>query len=421
MTDIDESSQGVVFEAVTSLEGKVLGEILEGIKPEIKQKHNSPDVISEKIDATAAFEIFAGRRYWGSSKDEDAFKNELNNRIANNNNTKINNSPALQRIESPMERYQRLRVEMAEFENDIRAVESAVKSGKEDNNKIVDGFLPKVKTGINELMQQLASLEGKPGLGPLLLSQTNSSILHEIQNDLSNNIKNNIEELKQKGGGDSNDDSTKNVLNDTDRNQMLQHAALEERINRLEKFLGSQNNSNSSSSSSSSNNNNNNNNNNNSNSINNNSSVLKILNDLEQKMNALTPGFLDSIHRRSKILAQELDAVSKKMKRYGSEKKGETDQEKEKIIKLYDKMAKYDYVSEEIPVIVDRLQSVERLHKQSLNFDQKLMQLEQAQLSCLEYLKRDEEILNNLEQSMLDNTTIMEKNINMLDQKFQNL
>ena len=87
----------------------------------------------------------------------------------------------------------------------------------------------------------------------------------------------------------------------------------------------------------------------------------------------------------------------------------------------HDKMAKYDHVSEEIPVIVDRLQSVERLHKQSLNFDQKLMQLEQAQLSCLEYLKRDEEILNNLEQSMLDNTTIMEKNINMLDQKFQNL
>ena len=34
MTDIDESSQGVVFEAVTSLEGKVLGEILEGIKLE---------------------------------------------------------------------------------------------------------------------------------------------------------------------------------------------------------------------------------------------------------------------------------------------------------------------------------------------------------------------------------------------------
>ena len=43
MTDIDESSQGVVFEAVTSLEGKVLGEILEGIKPEIKQVLNSGD------------------------------------------------------------------------------------------------------------------------------------------------------------------------------------------------------------------------------------------------------------------------------------------------------------------------------------------------------------------------------------------
>jgi len=50
-----------------------------------------------------------------------------------------------------------------------------------------------------------------------------------------------------------------------------------------------------------------------------------------------------------------------------------------------------------------------------------LVQLEQAQLSCLEYLKRDEEILNNLEQSMLDNTAIMEKNMNVLDQQFKNL
>eukprot|EP00943_MAST-04B_sp_MAST-4B-sp1_P001350 g1350.t1 len=380
----DESSQGVVFEAVTSLEGKVLGEILEGIKPEVKQKHNSPDVVSEKIDATAAFEIFAGRRYWGNSKDEDAFKNELNERIANSNNNKLstlNDKYGLQHIESPMERYQRLRVEMAEFEKDMHAVENAVKTGKGENTKIVDGFLPKVKNGINRLLQQLASLEGKPGLGPLLLSQTNSTV----------------------------GVSTSSQVSHINRNQALEHAALEERINRLEKFLGSQNSTASvisttiGSGDGSS------------------KSVLNKLSDLEQKLNALTPGFLDSVHRRSKTLAQELESVSKKMKRYGSERKGETDQEKEKIIKLFDKMNRYDHISNEIPIIVDRLKSVELLHKQSLNFDQKLVQLEQAQLSCLEYLKRDEEILNNLEQSMLDNTAIMEKNMNVLDQQFKNL
>ena len=414
----DESSQGVVFEAVTSLEGKVLGEILEGIKPEVKQKHNSPDVVSEKIDATAAFEIFAGRRYWGNSKDEDAFKNELNERIANSNNNKLstlNDKYGLQRIESPMERYQRLRVEMAEFEKDMHAVENAVKTGKGENTKIVDGFLPKVKNGINRLLQQLASLEGKPGLGPLLLSQTNSSILNEIQTDLSNNIKFNIQQLKQTKIANGNNDSstvgvsTSSQVSHINRNQALEHAALEERINRLEKFLGSQNSTASvisttiGSGDGSS------------------KSVLNKLSDLEQKLNALTPGFLDSVHRRSKTLAQELESVSKKMKRYGSERKGETDQEKEKIIKLFDKMNRYDHISNEIPIIVDRLKSVEQLHKQSLNFDQKLVQLEQAQLSCLEYLKRDEEILNNLEQSMLDNAAIMEKNMNVLDQQFKNL
>ena len=72
-------------------------------------------------------------------------------------------------------------------------------------------------------------------------------------------------------------------------------------------------------------------------------------------------------------------------------------------------MVKYDHVSEEIPVIVERLKSAEGLHRQSLDFDRKLKQLEEAQLSCLEYLKRDEEILTNLEQSMTENAVIMEK------------
>ena len=122
----------------------------------------------------------------------------------------------------------------------------------------------------------------------------------------------------------------------------------------------------------------------------NSSSVHCIMDDLEKKMATLTPAFVESVRRRTKMLSQELDSVSKKMKRHGGSLSGQTDQEKEKIIKLYDTMVKYDHVSEEIPVIVERLKSVEGLHRQSLDFDRKLKQLEEAQLSCLEYLKRDE-------------------------------
>ena len=121
------------------------------------------------------------------------------------------------------------------------------------------------------------------------------------------------------------------------------------------------------------------------------------------------------------FVRDEDNGISEKMKRHGGSLSGQTDQEKEKIIKLYDTMVKYDHVSEEIPVIVERLKSVEGLHRQSLDFDRKLKQLEEAQLSCLEYLKRDEEILTNLEQSMAENSIIMEKNINMLDEKFKGL
>ena len=61
MTDAGEPSEGVIFEAVTSLEGKVLGEILEGIKPEVKQKHNSPDILDEKVDATTSFKYLLAK------------------------------------------------------------------------------------------------------------------------------------------------------------------------------------------------------------------------------------------------------------------------------------------------------------------------------------------------------------------------
>ena len=44
----------------------------------------------------------------------------------------------------------------------------------------------------------------------------------------------------------------------------------------------------------------------------NSSSVLSIMDDLEKKMATLTPAFLESVRRRTKMLSQELDSVSKK-------------------------------------------------------------------------------------------------------------
>ena len=400
MTDTGDSSEGVIFEAVTSLEGKVLGEILEGIKPEVKQKHNSPDILDEKVDATTSFEIFAGKRYWGTKADEDSFKNELNRRIGNSSKTLVSQrNSGLQRIESPMERYQRLRVEVSEFENDLRSLEAATTSEKEKESKLIDGFLPKVKNGINDLLKQLSNLEGNPSLGTLLLSRHSSSSMNAFQSDLSTNIKTNLEQMKGSPDVSNSPNSSDTVGGSAgDNSRLLADAALEERVNRLEKFLGVA-----------------------SSNVANSSSVLSIMDDLEKKMATLTPAFLESVRRRTKMLSQELDSVSKKMKRHGGSLSGQTDQEKEKIIKLYDTMVKYDHVSEEIPVIVERLKSVENLHRKSLDFDRKLKQLEEAQLSCLEYLKRDEEILTNLEQSMTENAVIMEKNINMLDEKFKGL
>ena len=111
------------------------------------------------------------------------------------------------------------------------------------------------------------------------------------------------------------------------------------------------------------------------------------------------------------------------MGRYGSALAPgqETDQQKEKILGMYEKMMKWDYIADELPLILDRLKSVERIYKASAKFESRVSQMELLQTTIHEHLKRDEMLLNNLETSILENSDIMQKNISALDDRFLKL
>ena len=173
----------------------------------------------------------------------------------------------------------------------LRALEAATMSEKEKETKLIDGFLPKVKNGISDLLKQLSNLEGNPSLGPLLLSDMVRQVNH-FQSDLSTNIKTNFEQMKFNSDATGMAESIWHFFRSmTDTSRLLVDAVVEERINRLEKYLGVP-----------------------STNVANSSSVLSIMDDPEKKMATLTPAFLESVRRRTKMLIQELDSVSKKMK-----------------------------------------------------------------------------------------------------------
>ena len=408
---MDESSgtEGVVFEAVTSLEGKVLGEILEGIKPAVKEKHNSPDIISDAVKPDVAFEVFAGKRYWGKEADEGSdsvanLKQQISERVLSQQRTAAS---GLSRVETPMEKYQRLRAELTEFSNDIKALDAIKKNGaKNDKGEpLVDPILPKMKEGITELMQQLALLEGNPSLGPLLLANSDLAIQSiSAQDHLTAKLTETMRQIKIKGESETKPDrATKTAENNTSTLSM----DVEARVTRLESVLG-QGASESST-------------------LyiplqNKNTNLLELVSVLEGKMKMLEPGRLESIHRRAKILSSELDAIGKKMKRYGSGlKAGETEQEKSKILSMFDKMMKWENTCNELPLLVDRLRSVNEIHKEAVEFDERISRMESIQETLSKKLEVDEEVVKNLETSLIENAQLMEKNTKLLDQRFQDL
>ena len=411
--DTASGTEGVVFEAVTSLEGKVLGEILGGIKPRIKEKHNSPDIISEAVKPEVAFEVFAGKRYWGRKSDDcsdniASLQQQISERVLSQQRTAAS---GFSRVETPMEKYQRLRAELTEFGNHIRALDAVRENGNgsEVGKPLIDPVLPKVREGVTELLKQLAVLEGNPSLGPLLLSNSDLAILSiKAQEDLSAKVADTIKSIGIKGKPESKETPQDN--SSAEIKATVHNMTLESRIARLEAVLGQAASASSTLQNPLQK------------SGNGNTNLFAAVDALEEKLRMLEPGRLDAIHRRAKILSSELDAIGKKMKRYGSGMKtGGTDQEKGKILSMYDKMMKWDDVCEELPLVIDRLRSVSAIHKQAVEFDERISRMESIQETLSNDLKVDEQVVKNLEASLVENAELMGKNMALLDGRFQEL
>ena len=382
---VDSQNTTIVYETVTALEGKVLGELFSAAG---REAQTNPDIDTATIPPDVAFEVFAGRRYWGSSSDDfsddvSKFQTELSERLK-----EVQRSPSkgIVRAETPLEKYNRLRAEVVNFENDVHILEAIKKH--QDGQVIVDHLLPKVKDGVAAILNQLARLEGKPDLGVLLLSGSSEQSLLQTQQKLSSQLDDAVKSL---AASDAPEDSCDPKMIDE---CSLENAAVDARLSRLETVLGPPRT--------------------------NGDSLFETLRLMEERFKNLEREQVDSVQRRTKALTSELDNLSKKMRRYGSALAPgqETDQQKEKILGMYEKMMKWDYIADELPLILDRLKSVERIYKASAKFESRVSQMELLQTTIHEHLKRDEMLLNNLETSILENSDIMQKNISALDDRF---
>ncbi|XP_003377235.1 putative dynactin subunit 2 [Trichinella spiralis] len=132
---------------------------------------------------------------------------------------------------------------------------------------------------------------------------------------------------------------------------------------------------------------------------------MEALDELKLQVEMLDTNHLDTIEARLSAICSKISAIK--------EKKPNLDSEQEKKIEeLYDMMKKWDSTCDSLPLIVDRLQSLQVLHEQAVQFSQYLTYLDGVQQDISKSLSNCSTLLTEVQ-------TVFGKNMEVIKENFE--
>ena len=143
--------------------------------------------------------------------------------------------------------------------------------------------------------------------------------------------------------------------------------------------------------------------------------VTSAISVLNSRLGLLEPAHLDHVEGRLAALLQKLNTINEK-------KTGLEDTEKNnKIAELYEMVTANQSVALALPEVVDRLDSLQALHEQSLQFSKTLLQLDNLQQKLQSNLSTNEKILQETQTKFSQNLDTIQKNFDAMDQRVNKL
>lgn len=138
-------------------------------------------------------------------------------------------------------------------------------------------------------------------------------------------------------------------------------------------------------------------------------SVIAAIQLLSARTSLLDPSHLDQVEGRLIALQQRLLQIS--------EKKSQIDdlEKQNKITELYDLLKRTEMLNVNVPVIMDRLLALKELHEQALQFSKALTQLDTVQQQITSSLKKDEKLLQTVQDVFAKNTEMFKNNMASLE------
>ena len=136
---------------------------------------------------------------------------------------------------------------------------------------------------------------------------------------------------------------------------------------------------------------------------------------LNSRLGLLEPAHLDHIEGRLAALLQKLNTIAEK-------KAGLEDAEKNnKIAELYEMVTANQAMASALPDVVDRLDSLQALHEQALQFSKTLVQLDSFQQKLETSLSSNQKVLEETQAKMATNLETVQKNFDAIEARLSKL
>jgi len=142
------------------------------------------------------------------------------------------------------------------------------------------------------------------------------------------------------------------------------------------------------------------------------SSAISVIN---SRLGLLEPVHLDHVEGRLAALLQKLNTVNEKKANL------EDTEKNNKIAELYEMVTANQSVALALPEVVDRLDSLQALHEQSLQFSKTLLQLDSLQQKLQTNLSTNEKVLQETQGKFSENLETIQKNFDAMDQRLNKL
>jgi len=147
--------------------------------------------------------------------------------------------------------------------------------------------------------------------------------------------------------------------------------------------------------------------------------LLSTVEGLREKLTLLSsPKQLEVLQRTINAISQDFDKlVEKKPKLEDSNEKPQD----VKVNEIFEMMNRWDVTSQQLPIIVSRLQALKSLHEESSSFQLGIQQLESQQEEIKKLLKFNGELMGQVDSNFKQNLGIVQSNVQALEQRITEL